>query len=184
MSTIYEILIWIVNGFLLICYYAADHILTLSLVASASLFAARAPVEQRAMSVGSSALAILASLLSPAPVPLFLLVMSLAGWAGQALEHYNRSAMRWDSIRSQAIYAIAGIAFAAYRFFHVGDAISSDPMMAQGSTYLGAIIGIAMYVIPLGSLAMMVQSIWAHPPSPGGTPGQMITTVRTRGKKQ
>jgi hypothetical protein len=51
----------------------------------------------------------------------------------------------------------------------------------QRATCLNAIIGIAMYVIPLGFLAMLAQSIWAHPPGPG-SPEQLITKVRRRGK--
>ncbi len=53
-------------------------------------------------------------------------------------------------------------------------------MMAQGAGYLNAIIGIAMYVIPLGFLAMVAQSVWAHPPTIGN-PTDLITKVRTRG---
>jgi hypothetical protein len=55
-------------------------------------------------------------------------------------------------------------------------------MMSQGAGYLNALIGIGMYVIPLGWLAMLTQSIWAHPPAQG-TPDALITTIRTRGKK-
>jgi hypothetical protein len=38
-----------------------------------------------------------------------------------------------------------------------------------------------MYLIPLGFLAWAAQAILAHPPAPG-TPGELITRVRTRGK--
>jgi hypothetical protein len=31
-------------------------------------------------------------MLAPAPIPLFLLIMPLAGWAGQWLEQYNKPA--------------------------------------------------------------------------------------------
>ncbi len=62
----------------------------------------------------------------------------------------------------------------------LGESVLSDPMMAQGAGYLNAIIGIAMYVIPLGFLAMVAQSVWAHPPTIGN-PTDLITKVRTRG---
>lgn len=175
-------LIWMINGVLAITYYAVDHILAIALAVAVAFFVVRTPKEQRMWAAGSSALAITASLFSPAPVPLFLLIMSLAGWIGQWLEQYNKPAQRWNTIRGQALYALAGLGFAAYRGLNLGGAVASDPMMAQGATYLNAIIGIAMYVIPLGFLAMLAQSIWAHPPGPG-SPEQLITKVRTRGKQ-
>jgi hypothetical protein len=175
-------LVWAVNGLLVIVYYAVDHALVIALAGAVALFVAHTPNEQKGWAAGSSMLAIAASLFSPAPVPLLLLGMSLAGWIGQWLEQYNRPAQRWNTIRGQALYALAGLGFAAYRGFGLFDNVASDPMMAQGATYLNAIIGIAMYVIPLGFLAMLAQSIWAHPPGPG-SPEQIITKVRTRGKQ-
>lgn len=171
-----------INGFLVIVYYAADHIQTIALAVAAILFAAYTSKEQKVWAVASGAMAILASLFAPAPVPLFLLVMSLAGWAGTWLEQYNKPAQHWNTIRGQALYALAGLGFAMYRNFGLDSSIASDPMMSQGAGYLNALIGIGMYVIPLGWLAMLTQSIWAHPPAQG-TPDALITTIRTRGKK-
>ena len=175
-------IIWTINGFLVIVYYAADRIETVLLAIATILFAVYTSQEQRVWAVGSGTLAILASLLAPAPVPLFLLIMSLAGWAGTWLEQYNKPANHWNTIRGQALYALAGLGFALYRNFGLGSSIASDPMMSQGAGYLNALIGISMYVIPLGWLAMLTQSIWAHPPAQG-TPDSLITTIRTRGKK-
>ena len=182
LSNIVEGVIWTVNGFLVIAYYAADHIQTLALAVATILFAAYTSQEQRKWAMGSGAGAILASLVAPAPVPLFLLVMSLAGWAGTWLEQYNKPAQHWNTIRGQALYAVAGLGFAGYRHFGLGSSIASDPMMSQGAGYLNALIGIGMYVIPLGWLAMLTQSIWAHPPAQG-TPDALITAIRTRGKQ-
>ena len=83
-------------------------------------------------------------------------------------------------IRGLALYALAGLGFTLYRDLGLGESVLADPMMAQGANYLNAIIGIAMYVIPLGFLGMLAQAIWAHPPTPG-TPSDLITKVRTRG---
>jgi hypothetical protein len=175
-------IIWTINGFLVIVYYAVDRVETVLLAISTILFAVYTSHEQRVWAVGSGTLAILASLLAPAPVPLFLLIMSLAGWTGTWLEQYNKPANHWNTIRGQALYALAGLGFALYRNFGLGSSIASDPMMSQGAGYLNALIGISMYVIPLGWLAMLTQSIWAHPPAQG-TPDSLITTIRTRGKK-
>lgn len=174
--------IWTLNGFLVIIYYAADHTQAIALTVAATLFAAYTSKEQKVWAVASGAMAILASLFAPAPVPLFLLVMSLAGWAGTWLEQYNKPAQHWNTIRGQALYALAGLGFAIYRNFGLGSSIASDPMMSQGAGYLNALIGISMYVIPLGWLAMLTQSIWAHPPA-HGAPDSLITTIRTRGKQ-
>jgi hypothetical protein len=181
-STIAAGVIWTINGFLVIVYYAAEHIQTIALAVATILFAAYTSKEQKVWAVGSGAGAILASMLAPAPVPLFLLIMSLAGWAGTWLEQYNKPAQHWNTIRGQALYATAGLGFAFYRNFGLGSSIASDPMMSQGAGYLNALIGIGMYVIPLGWLAMLTQSVWAHPPAQG-TPDALITTIRTRGKR-
>lgn len=182
MNDILAGVIWTVNGFLVIVYYAVEHTQIIVLAIAAILFVAYTSREQKVWAVGSGILAILASLIAPAPVPLFLLIISLAGWVGQWLEQYNKPAQHWNTIRGQALYALAGLGFGLYRNFGLGSSIASDPMMSQGAGYLNALIGISMYVIPLGWLAMLTQSIWAHPPAQG-TPDALITTIRTRGKK-
>lgn len=182
LATLTEYIVWTVNGFLAILYYGVDHFLAIALIAASGFLIWFAPREQRMWTTGSSLLAIAASLISPIPVPLFLLVMALAGQAALALELYNKAAQRWNVVRGQALYALAGLGFAAYRNLGLGDAVLADPMMTQGAGYLNALIGIAMYVIPLGYLAWLAQSIWAHPPSPG-TPEEIVTQVRTRGKR-
>ncbi len=182
MNNILEVALWTINGFLVIVYYAVEHIQPILLAVATIFFVTYTAQEQKIWAIGSGVLALLASLLAPAPVPLFLLIMSLAGWAGHWLEQYNKPAQHWNTIRGQALYALAGLGFALYRNFGLGASIASDPMMSQGAGYLNALIGIGMYVIPLGWLAMLTQSIWAHPPAQG-TPDALITTIRTRGKK-
>ena len=51
----------------------------------------------------------------------------------------------------------------------------------QKLTTFDAILAIAMYAIPLGIIVMLVQNIWAHPPSLSA-PSEMIANIRTRGK--
>ena len=179
-ASLTERLIWIVNGLLAIVYSLIDHLTALAFVVAMVGFIVATSREQRTWAVGAGVLSIAASLLAPSPVPLFLLVMILGGWAAVVLERYNQSAQRWNIIRGLALYALAGIGFTLYRNLGLGESVLSDPMMAQGAGYLNAIIGIAMYVIPLGFLAMLAQSIWAHPPALG-TPSNLITKVRTRG---
>lgn len=174
-------LIWIVNGLLIIVYSLIDHAIALTFVVVMVAFILTTSREQRMWAAGTGILSMAASLLAPAPVPLFLLVMILGGWLAVLLERYNPSAQQWNVIRGLALYALAGMGFSLYRKLGMGESVLSDPMLVQGAGYLNALIGIAMYVIPMGFLAMLVQSIWAHPPALGA-PAELITKVRTRGR--
>lgn len=178
-QAVWSLIVWVINGVLALLYFSLDHLITIALAVAAGWFALAAPSEQRPWALASAALSVLASLLAPPPVPVFLLAISLGGWAGLALEQYNRPAQRWNVIRAQALYALAGSGFALYRSLGLGEAIAADPSMAQGAGYLNALLGIAMYVLPIGFLALLAQSVWAHPPAPG-TPEELIRKVRTR----
>jgi hypothetical protein len=113
---------------------------------------------------------------------LFLVVVALVSAAALALERYNRPAVHWNIVRGVSLYSLAGLGFALWRGLRLVDTIQADPMMAQGAAYLNAIIGIAMYVIPLGLVALLAQSVLAHPPI--GRPEDILTQVRTRGKER
>lgn len=179
MSEVWKVLTWELNGILALLFFSLDHVISMTLALSAGGFAARTPREQQYWAYASASLSVLASLLSPQPVPAFLLAISLAGWAAFQLEHYNRPALCWNVIRSQALYALAGIGYSLYRSLGLGAALEADPSMSQGAGYLNALLGIAMYVLPLGFLALLAQTIWAHPPV-RGTPEEVIRRVRTR----
>jgi hypothetical protein len=181
MNIILERLIWILNGLLITLYTAVGNLHAIVIAVSSIFFVASTPNEQKAWAMGASFMALAGALIAPAPVPAFLLIMSLSGWIGLYLEGYNRIAQRWNIIRGQALYATAGLGFTLYRAFGLGSAMSSDPLMTQGAGYLNGLIGIAMYVIPIGFLAWLAQSIWAHPPAPAA-PEDLINTVRVRRK--
>ena len=180
-ATLWMYILWVINGFLLIVYLAIQHVAAILLAVSTIMFVFHTPKEQRARVAGSSALAVVASMIALTPIPLFLLILSLAGWTGEWLEQYNKPAQRWNTVRALALYATAGLAYTAYHVFGWDQPLVSNPDLAQGASYINAIFGIAMYVIPLGFLVMLTQSIWAHPPAPG-TPGDLIANIRTRGK--
>jgi len=179
MIALLEILIWIVNGFLVIIFFLADHLATVLLLPAAAAFVFVSPSAQRSWAVGAGVLAIVASLIAPAPVPVFLVVVALVSTVALALEHYNRPAALWNVVRGVSLYSLAGLGFTLWQDLHVMDTIQADPMM-QGATYLNAIISIAMYVIPLGIVVLLAQSVLAHPPV--GKPEDILTQVRTRGK--
>jgi hypothetical protein len=183
MSEIITRLYWVLNGLLVVVYFAVEHLAVILLSASAALFIYTSPVEQRQAAVGSSLLAVLAALLAPLPVPLLLLAMAASAWATVLSEKYNPADQRWGIIRAISLYALAGLGYAAYRNFGLANLVTSDPMLAQGAGYLNTIIGIAMFIFPLSSIAMSMQGILAHPPAPGGSPEKLVTTIRTRGGK-
>ena len=182
MSPAVERLIWTLNGLLVALFSIADHLPTLILLLSSGAFLWLSPNEQRSWAMGAGVLAVVASGIAPSPAPIFLLVMSLGGWVALYLENYNRPALRWNIIRGISLYAVASLGFTLYRGAGMAQTMASDPQMAQGGVYINSLVGIVMYAIPLGFLVMLAQSIWAHPPAPGGRPAQLIGTIRTRGK--
>ena len=182
MNPALERVIWVVNGLMVVLFSLGDHFLTLALAISMGAFIWFTPREQSSWAISTATLAIVASAFSPPPIPMFLLVMSLAGWVVLFMEKYNLPSTRWNIIRGISLYAVLGLAFAFYKGFNIAGAIATDPQMGQGAIYLNAIIGIALYAVPLGYLVMLAQSIWAHPPTPGGSPASLIGTVRSRGK--
>jgi hypothetical protein len=180
MTAIFDALTWVLNGFLVICFVLVDHLATLLLLPAAAAFVFVIPATQRGWAIGAGTLAIAASLLAPSPVPLFLGMIALTSAAALYLEHYNRPAVLWNIVRSVSLYSLAGLGYALWQGLRVMDSIQSDVMTSQGGTYLNAIIGIVMYVFPLGIVVLLAQSVLAHPPI--GRPEEIITQVRTRGK--
>jgi hypothetical protein len=172
--------IWVANGFLVIVFFLADHSATAVLLPVAAAFVYITTATQRPWALGASGLALAASLIAPAPVPVFLVVVALVSAVSLYLEHYNRPAAHWNIVRSVSLYSLAGLGYSLWTGLHVSNSIQADPMMAQGATYLDALVGIAMYVIPLGIMVLLAQSVLAHPPV--GKPEDLLTQIRTRGK--
>lgn len=173
--------IWIINGLLVLLYLAVEHWTAILLAGLCAVILLRAPGEQRPRTLGAMALALTTGFLAPFPVPFFLLAIAGTAVIMPFIEHYNQPAIQWQGVGALGLYALIGLGFSLWQTLRIGQTLASDPMMTQGSVYLNAIIGVAMYVFPIGFLAWSAKSIWAHPPAPG-TPDQIINTVRTRGK--
>lgn len=174
--------VWIANGFLVLLFFLVDHLAFLGLLASCGYFVYSNPPEQRSWAAGASLLALSASMFAPAPVPILMLVLSMGGWGFLALEEYNPATRRWDIIRGLGLYGLAGIGYAIYRLTGLSAQMASDPMLTMGSSYLNALIGIIMYVFPVGLLVFWAQAVFAHQPGLG-KPEELVTKVRTRGKQ-
>lgn len=173
-------LYYLLNGFLALLWLFVDHILLAILIAPLVWLSYTSPDEQRSWSLASGGLAALASALAPAPVPLLMLVMALAGIFATRLEQFNTLAARWNTVRGLALYSLVGLGFTVYQ--DIAERSTGSPLLAQGQAYLSTIAAFAMYLIPLGFLALLAQTLWAHPPVPG-KPADLIHTIRSRGKR-
>jgi hypothetical protein len=172
-------LYYLMNGFLALLWLLVDHLLLVLLTLPLAWFTYHSPNEQRAWSLAAGGLALLTSAIAPAPVPLLMLVMAISGLLAVHLEQFNQARARWNTVRGLALYSLAGSGFTIYQDL-VGRSTAS-PLLAQGQVYISTIAGFAMYLIPLGFLALLVQTLWSHPPIQG-KPADLIHIIRSRGK--
>jgi hypothetical protein len=177
-------MIWLIyplNGLLALLWLAVDHALAVILIAPLAWLCQAALPEQRPWSLAAAGLALLSAAISPPPVPALMLVMALAGSLAVRLESFNPTATRWNVARGLGLYGLAGLGFRAYQDL-APLAADGSPLLAQGQIYLSALAAFAMYLIPLAYLALLAQSLWAHPPLPG-SPAAMTHAIRARGKQ-
>ncbi len=172
-------LYYLLNGALALLWLLLDHLLQVLLVVPLAWLSCTAPEEQRYWTYTTGGLSLIASALAPAPVPLLMLIMACAGCLAGYLEQFNARAVRWNTVRGLALYSLAGLGFTVFQELSASTAAS--PLLQQGQAYLSAIAAFAMYLVPLGFLALLVQTLFAHPPV-SGKPGELIHTIRSRGK--
>jgi hypothetical protein len=173
-------LYYLLNGFLTLLWLVVDHLVLVLLLAPLVWLSHSSPDEQRPWCLGASLLAMLAGAVAPAPVPLMLLVMAASGALVSRLERFNTLSARWNTLRGLALYSLAGLGATLYQDLARENAATG--LLAQGEIYLSTIAAFAMYLIPLGFLALLAQTLWAHPPVPG-KPADLIHTIRSRGKR-
>ena len=173
-------LLWVLNGLLAALYLLAENILALLLIPPLAWLLATSPAEQRPWVLAAAGLALLSAALAPQPAPALALLMAVAGVLGVLLERFNPAALRWRAMGGIALYALMGLGLAGYQLL-APSLGSNDPLLAQGQRYLGVIAGIAMYLFPVGFLAILAQAVWVHPPL-AQSPERLIHAVRSRGK--
>ena len=178
MPTLSLILLWLLNGLLILAYAAADHLLVLLLLPGLIWLAGSAPPEQGPRQILIGGLALVTALLAPPPIPLLLLVMALAGAAALPFEPFNRPALRWTVARGLGLYSLIGLAFLVYQTWLAGQPAGGDTLLERGQTYVSALASIAVYAFPLGFLGYLAQKVWLHPPTVR-QPADLITGVRT-----
>jgi hypothetical protein len=187
-------LIWFINGLLAVFYTLLDNVLILLLFPPLTWLAVTAVTEQRPWIAAMGILVVITAFVVPAPVPLILVVMSWAGSIAIRTDRFNPIALRWRVNGSLVLYALTAMGFTAYAAYasrlsldtwssvvSSGDAAS---VISQGRSFLNTIAIWGLWIImPLGYLAILLQGILVHPPTPI-TPAEMIHTVRARGRDE
>ncbi len=199
---------WELNGLLAILYTAWEH--AAALAAAGALAAllfwtppgrrSASPVRdqlsgQRPWLLGIGLVVILAAFLAPAPMPVLLAAMTIAGTAAVKLDRFNPDALRWRAAGGLALYALASLAYLGYgRYLDALDATAwaeaiggqgeAALALAQGRAFISTLATWGLWLIlPLGYLSLLVQGVLVHPPLPA-TPEQVIRAVRTRGQER
>ncbi|OQA41260.1 MAG: hypothetical protein BWY52_02628 [Chloroflexi bacterium ADurb.Bin325] len=201
-------LIWELNGLLALVYTAWAHLAALATAGAytALLFwtppgrrSAHAVQDQlsgqRPWLLGIGCAVILAAFLAPAPMPVLLAVMTVAGTAAVKFDRFNPTALRWRVVGGLALYALASLAYLGYgRYLNALDATAwaeaiggrgeAALALAQGRAFINTLATWGLWLIlPLGYLSLLAQGVLIHPPLPA-TPEQVITAVRTRGQSR
>jgi hypothetical protein len=171
--------VWIANGFLVLVWLAVDHLWVVLLVPLLGYAVLRAPEGQRSWTLAVALLSLLAGVAAPFPVALLLGIMVLAGLAAARIERLNPQNTHWTMVRGLALYALVGLGFSAYRTWLLP--ALDDPALVQGQAYLSAIASIALYLFPLGYLALLAQGLFVHPPVQGEA-DEILFTFRSRRK--
>ncbi len=171
--------VWLANGVLALLWLVVENLWTVLLVPALGAFFLRAPANQRSWALGVAVLSLVAGAVSPFPVALFLLVIILAGLLTIRLERLNPQNTHWTLVRGLGLYSLVGLGYTAYRTWVVP--AMTDPALQQGQVYLSAIASIALYLFPLGVLALMAQGLFVHPPVQGEA-DEIIYHFRSRGK--
>lgn len=171
--------LWIANGFLALLWLTVEHLWVILLVGALGYAVLQAPENQRAWTLGVAVLSLAAGVAAPFPAALLLLVMTLAGLVAKRLERLNPQNTHWTLVRGLGLYSLIALGYAAYRNWLVP--AMSDPALQQGQAYLSAIASIALYLFPLGVLALLLQGVFVHPPVQGQA-DDIIYHFRSRGK--
>ena len=170
--------LWLLNGLLVTLYFLADHWPTVLAVPLAAWLLAGERRERRPMGLAAVSAALAATVFGPHPVPYAVGLMLLAAAVAVHVERHDPLALRWQAYQALGLYGLMGLGFRLWRLL---PADFADPSLVTGLGYLLALIGIAMYVYPIGYLALLAQGLFVHPPL--GRPEDVVREIRTRGRR-
>ncbi len=177
MNAVRLLFVWLLNGFLATLYLLVGHATGVVAVLTAFAAAWGAPAPQRRHAAAAAFLLGSAALASPPLLAVLAALMSALGAAAVRMERFNPFVLSWRVIGGLGLYGMMLWGFALYR------TLGGFSAPELGVSYLNAIVHVAVYAYPLGFLAMLAQALWVHPPLPG-TPDDLITTIRTRGREE
>lgn len=172
--------LWLLNGLFALLWLLLEHFWQVALVPALAYVAFGAPPAQRKWAVVVCVLALLGGVLAPFPAALLLLLMAGAGWGAYRLERLSPQNTYWTMLRGLGLYALIALGYVAYRRWFA-PFLAADPALLQGQAYLSAIASIALYLFPVGYLAVLAQGLFAHPPFEH-SPDDLIFRYRSRGK--
>jgi len=193
-------LTWELNGLLALLYVAWEHVALLITAGACGWLLWGLPVgrresgaSQRPWLLGVGILASLAAAFAPAPVPMLLAAMTVAGALAVRADRFNPDALRWRITGGLALYAAAALAYLGYGSYLTGldaaawaEAIGgqgeAQAALAQGRAFVSTLATWGLWLIlPLGYFSLLAQGVLVHPPLPA-RPDETITAVRTRGR--
>jgi len=171
--------VWLINGVMALVWLLTDHLWQVGLAGALGYAVLHAPETQKQWTLGVAFLALLAGIFAPFPVSLFMLIMTIAGVIAVRLERLNPQNTHWTMIRGLGLYALTALGFFTYHELILPS--MSDPTLVQGQAYINAIASFALYLVPLGYLALLAQGMLVHPPVQQD-PSEIIYRLRSRGK--
>lgn len=171
--------VWLINGVMALLWMLLDHLWHVGLAVALGYAVLHAPEAQKQWMLGVALLALLAGIFAPFPVALLMLIMVIAGQTAVRLERLNPQNTHWTMIRGLGLYALSALGFLAYHELILPSL--SDPTLIQGQAYINAIASYALYLLPLGYLALLAQGMLVHPPVQQN-PSDIIYRLRSRGK--
>jgi hypothetical protein len=139
--------------------------------------------------LGALGLALAATLVVPAPVPLVIPAMAWAAFVAVRLERFNPETLFWQAIGGLALYAATALALTAYaRYAASVDAAAwaatfadgeAGQLFASGRPYLATAATLALWLVgPAGYFTLLFRTLLVHPPT-AVSPDELMTAIRT-----
>ncbi|MEM7134301.1 MAG: hypothetical protein AAF702_48975 [Chloroflexota bacterium] len=190
-ETAHTLIVYELNGLLVLLYVLWANVAGLLTAGACTILLLDTPADQRLWILVVTLVVILAAFVAPAPVPVLVAGMSIAGMVAVMLDKFSPDTLRWRAVSALGLYAGAALAYMLYgRYLEGVDATAwaeaiggqqeAQATLSQGRSFLNTLATWGLWLIlPLGYLSLLVQGMLAHPPV-GSKPDETISAVRTR----